>query len=379
MRGYDQVTGLIDYVQSGPSANGTIQNLTYEWDAVGSLSRRIDVRQGLTEAFYYDDLHRLDYSTLNGSTNLDLSYDAMGNITYKSDVGNYTYHATKKHAVASTAGVLNTWYTYDANGNIALRNGLTHTWYSYNLPKKIVYSGAYSEFWYTPDRSRRRQFISEGGNVQNVYYVGGLFEKRVVGTNTEYRHLILGGNGPVAYFERTHTGATSTSYISTDHLGGTSVLTNAAGARLVEESFDAFGKRRNGATWSGTPSAGDMSQIATTTRRGFTFHEHLDNLSLIHMNGRVFDPVIGRFMSADPFIDGPDLTQGWNRYSYVQGRVMSATDPSGYGARRFRRPGYISGFWDYIFDPAGIRNVMDQLQPSLVGASMNAYSADVGR
>lgn len=156
IRGYDQVTGLIDYVLSGPGANGTIQNLTYEWDAVGSLSRRIDVRQGLTEAFYYDPLHRLDYSTLNGSTNLDLTYDAMGNLTYKSDVGTYTYHATKKHAVASTAGALTTWYTYDANGNIALRNGLTQLWYSYDLPKKIVYSGAYSEFWYTQNRRRSR-------------------------------------------------------------------------------------------------------------------------------------------------------------------------------------------------------------------------------
>lgn len=38
----------------------------------------------LTEAFYYDNLHRPDYSTLNGGTNLDLTYDALGNLTMKS-------------------------------------------------------------------------------------------------------------------------------------------------------------------------------------------------------------------------------------------------------------------------------------------------------
>jgi RHS repeat-associated protein len=43
--------------------------------------------------------------------------------------------------------------------------------------------------------------------------------------------------------------------------------------------------------------------------------EPLDNLNLIHMNGRVYDPGLGRFISADPFIDGWAGTQGYNRYS----------------------------------------------------------------
>jgi hypothetical protein len=48
------------------------------------------------------------------------------------------------------------------------------------------------------------------------------------------------------------------------------------------------------------------------------------------MNGRVFDPVIGRFMSADIFVDERSPTQGANRYAYVHGRPLSATDPSGW-------------------------------------------------
>ena len=56
----------------------------------------------------------------------------------------------------------------------------------------------------------------------------------------------------------------------------------------------------------------------------------LDNLYLVHMNGRVYDQIIGRFLSADPFIDGAGRTQGWNRYAYVHGDPLKSWDPSGY-------------------------------------------------
>ncbi|MEZ5499837.1 MAG: RHS repeat-associated core domain-containing protein [Steroidobacteraceae bacterium] len=59
----------------------------------------------------------------------------------------------------------------------------------------------------------------------------------------------------------------------------------------------------------------------------------LDAVSLVHMNGRVYDPKIGRFMSADPFIDCAANSQGWNRYTYVKNRPLSLWDPSGFGSR----------------------------------------------
>src|SRR5262249_12000721 len=65
-------------------------------------------------------------------------------------------------------------------------------------------------------------------------------------------------------------------------------------------------------------------------RRGnsrFTGHEHLDNLSLVHMNGRVYDPYLGRFLSADPFVPHPQLTQSYNRYSYTRNNPLNLIDP----------------------------------------------------
>jgi RHS repeat-associated protein len=71
----------------------------------------------------------------------------------------------------------------------------------------------------------------------------------------------------------------------------------------------------------------------------------LDNLNLTHMNGRVYDQMLGKFLSADPFIPEPLNTQSYNRYSYVFNNPLSFTDPSGFdpdGVPRF--PG-IPGFW----------------------------------
>lgn len=48
------------------------------------------------------------------------------------------------------------------------------------------------------------------------------------------------------------------------------------------------------------------------------------------MNGRVYDPVLGRFLSADPNVDDARDAQGFNRYSYVGNNPMNATDPSGF-------------------------------------------------
>ena len=68
------------------------------------------------------------------------------------------------------------------------------------------------------------------------------------------------------------------------------------------------------------------------TRRGFTDHEHLDEAELIHMNGRVYDYNVGRFMSVDPFIQSPTNTQSINPYSYIMNNPMSGIDPSGYAS-----------------------------------------------
>ncbi|MBK6453150.1 MAG: RHS repeat-associated core domain-containing protein [Proteobacteria bacterium] len=113
-----------------------------------------------------------------------------------------------------------------------------------------------------------------------------------------------------------------------DHLGSSDSLLNEAGAAVARESFGTFGTRR-GSNWSAT-TAPDWLGIANTTRQGFTGHDMLDNVGLVHMNGRVYDPALGRFLSADPLIGDLGDSQSVNPYAYVGNRPLNASDPTGY-------------------------------------------------
>ncbi|MGA9854688.1 MAG: RHS repeat-associated core domain-containing protein [Gammaproteobacteria bacterium] len=75
-----------------------------------------------------------------------------------------------------------------------------------------------------------------------------------------------------------------------------------------------------------------MTADHTADRYGFTHQEMLDNVELIHMNGRVYDPNLGRFLSVDPVFEFPTNTQSLNPYSYVLNNPLSLTDPTGYAA-----------------------------------------------
>lgn len=328
--GFNALTGLVDYKQSGTGGSTTNrQDLAYAWDDNGNLTERADDRQSLVEEFFYDAMNRLDYSKLGGTQNLDLAYHANGNIKNKDDVSgsDYVYDSSKIHAVI-TAGSFS--FEYDANGNAKKRNGDDIAWTSYNKPSQIEGNGQSSDFWYAPDRSRWKQVASYSSGTETTIYVGGLMEKQTVGSVTSYKHLISAPDGTNIQQVLRSDSSSDTFYLASDHLGSTDVILDDAGDVVVYTSFDAFGQRRDPSDWDGAPSGSDMTAIGDATRRGYTGHEHLDNTDLIHMNGRVQDPVIGRFLSADPYVQAPYYSESLNRYSYVFNDPLTYSDPSGY-------------------------------------------------
>jgi RHS repeat-associated protein len=148
---------------------------------------------------------------------------------------------------------------------------------------------------------------------------------------SDYRHYIYGGGKPIAVYSRKSTGVTTLSYLLTDHQGSVSAITNSSGAIDVAESYTAFGTRRNPATWSGAPAVGDQTTSAGITRQGYTFQTALGvSMGLNHMNGRVQDAILGRFISPDPSGTSANNTQSWNRYSYVLNNPLSYVDPTGH-------------------------------------------------
>ncbi len=110
-------------------------------------------------------------------------------------------------------------------------------------------------------------------------------------------------------------------------MGSIQAYSDEDGKLVQVLSYDAWGRRRNPANWAYYTNLTDANAIHP---RGFTGHEHLDLFEMINMNGRMYDPVVGRFMSPDPYVQAPDYTQGLNRYSYCLNNPLSLVDPSGY-------------------------------------------------
>ncbi|AWF81252.1 hypothetical protein BTJ40_10720 [Microbulbifer sp. A4B17] len=122
-------------------------------------------------------------------------------------------------------------------------------------------------------------------------------------------------------------------YLHRDHLGSIEKITDEAGLEILDLSFNPDGSRRQ-TDWSTDLDQQGLQELLAvqglTTKRGYTGHEHLDRTGLIHMNGRIYDPTLGRFLSPDPIVKAPTYSQNWNRYSYVFNNPLSFTDPSGF-------------------------------------------------
>ena len=333
-RAFDAVTHFLTLVQSGEGGGSGVQNLSFLYDPVGNLTQRQNNTLGLTENFYYDGDNRLSYSTLNGTQNLALTYNLMGDITNRTDVANnaaWTYDVTRKHEVTQ-AGSTAYQYAYDANGNMTSRQGSAITWTSYNYPSSIGDSstGESVSFSYGPDRTPWVVTTTDSSGTKESYQLGSLMDMNVQSSGDIDRDYVYAGSDPVAVDELTQS-ADSIYYFQTDQQGSISGITNSAGQAVVSESFTAYGARRNPTTWSGAPSGSDLSTIAGITQRGYTFQRALgQQMGLNDMVGRVQDSVIGRFLSADPYVTDPVNTQDWNPYSYVYNNPMTYIDPSGF-------------------------------------------------
>src|SRR5581483_9789244 len=226
--------------------------------------------------------------------------------------------SVRPHAVTATAGVLNASYTYDANGNMTSGGGRTLSYTSFNKPQSIAGANGTTSLSYDPNYNRLQKVTS----TQTIAYVGKLYEKITTGSLLEHKHYLYGGKSLVAIYTERNNGTSETRYVHTDHLDSVSVITDDNGAVVERLSFDPFGKRRQ------TNGQDAVGPITSSVNRGFTRHEQDDEVGLINMNARLYDPMLGRFITSDTVVDSA-AGQGLNRYSYVRNNPLSLTDPTG--------------------------------------------------
>lgn len=370
---YDSVGNLTTRSDTSPSV-GTQESYSYD-----SLNR-------LTTA-------TLLGGAVSPPSTTEVKYDPRGNITYKSDVGRYWYDGARPNrmtavtletapgAIQPVTGTRTLSYAFDdlktgaqmvngtqvGNGNLeytvshdaaqSVHTVRGESYTSFNQPNVITYGNFITNttssqdrkltYVYGPEHQRIKENVALTGNGTSSYFAGstwylngadslGLsYEKEIRANGTvENKHYVNAGGTVFALFI-SRTGnlnslpPTTTSYFYKDQLGSIAAVANETGTVTERMAYDPWGKRRFINTTPGLADTRDAI-VGKKTDRGYTEHEHLDEVGVIHMNGRIYDPLVGRFMSADDVIPNPTNLKSFNRYSYVGNNPLNATDPTGH-------------------------------------------------
>lgn len=317
-----------------------IQHFTYTYNDIGSMLTRSDQIHTLTETFTYDSRDRLTSATVTGSSAVSYDFNDIGNMTLKSDLGDPLQynHASAIHAITGvTNGGTTDLINYDLNGNLKDGDDVpTITWSSFNKPTQLTKGGITYNFEYGPDRLRYKRLKGS----QKIEYVNGHYEYASDVWVSAERHAIR-AYGRAIMYRHTWLGTPTNLYLHRDHLGSLTAKTDNTGAVVERFSYDAWGARRDATDWVSVATA-------TGESRGYTGHEHLDDIGVIHMNGRIYSPVLGRMFSPDPVTQTPENGQNYNRYSYVYNNPLKFSDPSGYRCWYNSRSDYVQ--W---VDPRG--------------------------
>ena len=157
-------------------------------------------------------------------------------------------------------------------------------------------------------------------DIQKTKYFASNYEQEIIDENIRELHYVAGPMGLAAIYVRNNS-TDSMYYTHTDHLGSITEITDNTGTLLQRMQYDAWGKRS-----FITNNIGINNFLFD---RGYTGHEHLDQFSLINMNGRLYDPILGRMLSPDNYVQNATSTQGFNRYSYAVNNPLVYTDPDG--------------------------------------------------
>ncbi|WP_431045779.1 RHS repeat domain-containing protein [Roseateles sp. L2-2] len=359
--GLNPFTGRLKSLDVGPSPGAdSHQRDRYNHDALGNVtSREQRISTGgdsLLEVFFFDELNRLTSSQLAAQPTKFYDYDAIGNLVRKDGIGRLVYPASGSagpHALSRidsdqpVLGLTNPQLTYDGNGNLVDGLNRHYAWTTFNGLSSVDRMDGptaiqRTAFLFGPDRQRVKQTISPmsggapGAPSTTIYYAGNV-EKEVdaaAGTTTIRTYLpaslgFLEERVASATAQPGDAGVKAVRYFMTDHLGSAVGVVDESGAVLQRMSYDPWGRRRTEAGLDDSgPGFGSMRN--TQDHSGYTGQEQLDQVGLVHLNGRVYDPISGRMTSADPTVPDPSNPQAFNRYSYVLNNSLSYVDPSGF-------------------------------------------------
>lgn len=379
-------TNLITSIETAAySSPAPLRKIDYTFDQRGMIVEKSDISSATnntTEQYSYDAQGRLRSWNFDQQINDDnprhnllsrsYDYDNRGNMTYKTGAGTMHYNQANQLTSRDVEQGISVNYSYDANGNMLQGDGRSYQWNSFNKAESVSNADFTVNFDY--DASYKR--VVKKSEHETIYYVNPSYEKVIKhqadgSSEVIHRHNIWNGNDVVATFEK-HDGMVDgyhmgddVKYYHRDHLGNGELVTGADMNVIAQRFYTPYGElveevlqREQNATTSvlmalDIDSDDYMRELHDNNDvlpedtsylfaalfsspeynrdfRGFTSHENIKELGLVNMNARLYDPVIGRLVSADSII--PDISQplAYNRYAYVRNNPMTYRDPSGH-------------------------------------------------
>jgi RHS repeat-associated protein len=347
---YDPLFRLNRIIAHSDNYVGNALHFNYTYDTRGNIIKIMDYAlPGIsqTKQFAYDDLQRLVAAVTMGNTagayQESVQYDAAGNIISKS-LQEYTY-AEQTNQLTHIQGERRFWY--DEAGNMTQRLDMEgRSWrYSWNGEDKLLRATNDEEetfnFIYDADGMLIMRVEALGSaTVRSTIMLGKLFtHDSVEGSRKQYMF-----NGRLIAERAGLRPLSNVSFFLLDHLGSVNVTLWADGSARANKRYNPWGEE----LWS---------VDITPTMARFTAQRWDAGLGLLDYNARYYDPVIGRFLTADTLIPGTEQTalavnlsqdgirlaaksgtsgpgpmssQSLNRYSYAANSPPNYIDPSGH-------------------------------------------------
>ena len=282
--------------------NDTISNFRYEYsNATGNVTSRTGMLS-TKESFGYDSVDRMTFYRSSPNTPLQLfQYSDKGNIISKPGLGLYSYSTVHPHAVIRVSQTPTVYGT----------SSLTTSYNAFSKIESIRQGATRYSLTYGPDRERWKTAYLNGTRSRTILY-GDDYERITVGDTV--RHFYYLDGGAIYLIESGQPDRLL--FTCTDNLGSIVKVVNKSGTPVFKATYDAWGYQ-------------SVTKNQIGFHRGYTGHEMLPDFCLINMNGRMYDPVVGRFLSPDNYVQLGDFSQSYNRYSYCLNNPLKYTDPDG--------------------------------------------------
>ncbi|KQT25877.1 hypothetical protein ASG22_04030 [Chryseobacterium sp. Leaf405] len=320
----------------------SILQLSYSFDAIKNelKSRTTGGDFNIVESFDYDDNNRLINWTnpvtgVKPAANRNI-YDAKGRITQNDQVGTIKFENSAK--IYQPTGM-----TLNAAGTQNYNNDLIQSIVYNENNDPVFIDGMKGDVAFKYGLTSMRQRVTYGGNFSNdsdgkftkFYSEDASFEVLRDNVTGKEKHILYIGGTPyesnIIYLKNYDESIGSYKFLHKDYIGSILAITDEAGNKVEQRHFDAWGNFTHLQIGNGAIiiDKNIIDNASLLVDRGYTSHEHFAEVGIIHMNGRLYDPLLRRFLNADENIQDPYNTQNYNKYGYVFNNPLMFNDPSG--------------------------------------------------